>query len=378
MEGFALTHKGCEEFAALEIAELLKTKCENADYSLVFKIKNEMELCKLCYLSQSITKAGLLLKKGRHNDFDSLANIDFSKYLSEEDSFRVACIKKENVDESTKEIEEKIGEIIINHIKEKKNYKQKVSLTNPSVIFLYFVANDAYHFGIDFAGIDLSKREYKIFTNPSSIKGTIAFSLLKFADYNKKESILDIMCGDGVLMIEAGLYAANFPVNFFQKERLAFNKIPFIKKEGIKTMFKKADGKIIKKELNITGLDDTLRNMKAARKNAKIAGISKYINFSKIDVDWLDIKIKEKSVNKILTQLPSVSKNLSETDIRKVYNEIFYQAEYILHKNGRAVFAARKKELALEVAEKYGFVLKKEKEVWTGEQPMYFFALIKE
>ena len=45
-----------------------------------------------------------------------------------------------------------------------------------------------------------------------------------------------------------------------------------------------------------------------AKKNAKIAGVDKQINFSRCDLQNLDIKFKENEVDRIVTHLPS-SKN---------------------------------------------------------------------
>ncbi|MDP2749226.1 MAG: THUMP domain-containing protein [Nanoarchaeota archaeon] len=376
MKAFALTHKGCEEFAAAEIEEKLKTKCEYETGKAIvfFNVKTEIDICKICYTGQSIIKTGLFLEKGKIENPKLTA--DFSKYLKEDESFKVLCLKQDS--EITRaDFEGKIGKLIINQIEAKTKRVQKVSLKNPNIIFLCFICDDEFYLGLDFAGIDLSKREYKIFSNPCSIKGSLGFSLIKFSGYDKKENIVDVMSGDGVIMIEAGLYAAGFPVNFFQKEKLAFNKFSFLENDKIKKMFEDTDKKIKKDNMNILGLDSSLRNVKAARKNAKISGISRLIEFSKIDIDWLDIKIKEKSIGKIISQLPCPSKNVDENELKTIYNELFYQVEYIIKNKGELAIIIKKKELILELMKKYGFELKREKEVWAGQQQLYFLLLTK-
>lgn len=375
MKGFAITHKGCEEFCAKEIEEKLKVKCEIGKAIVFFNVKDALDLCRLCYTGQSVIRTGIFLGKGKISQLEK-TDIDFSQHLNEEDSFKVETFKIDELKLKTK-VEEDLGGIIIKNVEKNKKYRQKVSLSNPTIIFLCILSEEGYFIGIDFAGIDLSKRDYKIFTNPSSLKGTVCFSLLKFAEYNPKESVVDVMSGDGTMMIEAGLYASKFPVNFFQKERLAFNRLPFVERIRIKKMHDEVDKKADKDEKQILGLDNSLRNAKSARKNAKIAGINKTINFSKIDIDWLDIKLKEKSVDKIISQLPSPSRNTDENELKKKYDELFYQADYILKKNGTIAAVMRKKELAVESAKKYGFIVYKEKEVWTGEQMLYFLNLVK-
>ena len=55
------------------------------------------------------------------------------------------------------------------------------------------------------------------------------------------------------------------------------------------------------------------------KKNAKIAGVDKHINFSRVELEWLDIKFKKESIDRIITN-PPISKN---ANLDKVYNEFF-------------------------------------------------------
>ena len=58
------TNKGAEHIAAKEIVELVKsTKIKQEDTVVKFEIKDMIDLCTVCYKSQSINKAILLLSE---------------------------------------------------------------------------------------------------------------------------------------------------------------------------------------------------------------------------------------------------------------------------------------------------------------------------
>jgi 23S rRNA G2445 N2-methylase RlmL len=84
-----------------------------------------------------------------------------------------------------------------------------------------------------------------------------------------------------------------------------------------------------------------MSDVRAAQKNAKIAGVEKLIDFTRQDVEWLDIKFKKGSVDCIVSNIPCPSGNMSESDIKRIYDDLFYQIKYVLSKKGRAVFLGK-------------------------------------
>ena len=128
--------------------------------------------------------------------------------------------------------------------------------------------------------------------------------------------------------------------------------------------FKDVDNNIKKTKANINCFDHMFKYVDYSKKNAKIAGVDKQINFSRVELEWLDIKFKEKSIDRIVTN-PPTSKN---ADLDKIYNEFFYQCEYILKNDGTVSLITRLPDFVKKHAEKHNFLASKEKEVWSGEQ----------
>ena len=376
MKGFLLTHKGMEDIASLEVKELIGKESEKMEGCIIFGISSYEDLFKLCYLSQSASGIFLLLKKFEYKDLSAdleknIESIDFSEWLGPETTFRVKC-KKEGEEESpTPEIERKLGEIIISNIKEKSGYKQKVDLENPNVTICLYLAGNQCCIGIDFAGFDLSKRPYKIFSDPSSVKGTLAYLLVRLSSYNKKEVLLDCFAGSGVIPIEASLFALGFPVNFYSKEKFAFMKIRKFANYNFKAFFAKIDSKIKKGgSLSIYSVDQSMKYVQFAKKNSKIAGVDKKLSFSRMDIEWLDTKFRKNTIDRIAAKLPESMKK----DLDKVYREFFYQAEFILSETGKMAIIGNK-SLVEKYASEFSFAVSGSREVFSGSKKYDVFVL---
>lgn len=384
MHAIAITNKGIEDIAKKEIKELIKVDSKIEDSVVIFKPKKILDLCLLCYKAQSITKLMLLLKeikfKKKEDIFSAIKNIDLKAFLDKNTTFEVRCKRIGKHDFSSQEIEEVVGEKIIEDLKKKYKFTPKVNLENPDlIIFVYIHKNKAY-LGIDLSGIDLSKRQYRIFAHPDALKGTISYAMLRLADYKKTDFLLDTFCNDGTIPIEAALFATNFSVNFYQKDKFSFLKLKPFQKTDFDKFFEAIDKKAnLKEKTKITGYDAQLRDIKASQKNAKIAGVNKNINFSKVDVEWLDTKFKKGEVDKIATNLPSLG-HLRESDVEKIFNEFFYQSDFILKNKGKICLALKTLkyfDLLKEKAEKHKFKIVKDMGVMQGEQAIKLISIQK-
>jgi 23S rRNA G2445 N2-methylase RlmL len=381
MKGLAITSKGIEDITSLEIKDLIKSKGEIKDSCVIFNIKKLEDLCLLCYRSQSVDKIMLLLDNFDFKDNKDLVKklksklnkIKLSDWLDKETTFRVSCkLLKSQISkglENSKNFQKRLNNE--ENIKKTKKYKQKVDLDTPDITFLLFINQNTAYLGIDFSGRDLHKREYKVFTHPDALRSTIAYSLLRIADLKPKELLLDPFCHSGEIPIESALSSTNFPVNYYAKEKFAFLRFKPLKKLDFNKFFEKIDKKITKiQKATINCFDPESTNLNAAKKNAKIAGIKKSLNFSRMETTNLDIKLEKEIIDQIVTHPPEQTKSTNPTDLGEIYDEFFYQSKFILKKQGKLVTISRKTDLLKQSAEKHKFKIKQEREVWSGKQVM--------
>ncbi|MBD3361922.1 hypothetical protein GF358_03980 [Candidatus Woesearchaeota archaeon] len=288
MKAIALTNKGIEDICALEIKEILNKPSETKKGFVLFEA-NEKEITKLIYLGRSFTKILLI--------------DDLNRWVKN----RTFAVRAEN-----KELEIKIADKIT---------EGKVDLDNPEVIIY---AIDSSHYGIDLCGEDLSKRDYRIFLGPESLKGNVAYALIRLSSFDPKKRLLDCFCKSGVIPIEAALFSLVKSVHYYSKDKFLFNNYW----EWSEKYLEELDSEIGKGSLDINCVDISMNHLNAAKKNAKIAGINKEITFSRIDFKDLDLKYSKIDC---LVTIPSVPAS-----------EFFKQAKEILSPKGKMVLIMRK------------------------------------
>jgi len=389
-----IVNKGFEKAAVVQVRDILEHKSVKVEETIVsFIAKEWSDVYRFIYKNQIANRVIYLLCDFEYTDEDDLLE-KIKKGITEknEDSFlkdlltngvdfRASFKIDEHTDVTGTEAE--IGGVLIEYAKIL-GKDLKVNLKNPLLNFYVYSYNGHAYVGIDLSG-ELSKRDYKIFNNAVSLKGTTAFGLLMLAGFKPKDNYLNPCCYSGTIEIEAALYSANLSHRFYNKS------FPFMKLSSAisniadsywENFFKKIDDERIDTNVSgtgnadkintsicsITGSDKLLSSISAATKNAKIAGVESLIDFRRIDLDWMDIKFEEDSVDKIISFIPGSSKH--DKHLIKDFKQIFYQAEYILKKSGKLVILCLSKELLLQSSSEY-FDLDHETSVHSGGQAMF-------
>ena len=372
VEAVAIAHKGFETVCESEIVELIKAKkCVVGDTTVLFEAKDTKEIAELCYKAQSVSRIILVISKFEHNgkkgnEFlellkDSINAADFGAWLKDR-TFRVNCEHTIELEATSVDIAEQAGEYIIDKT------KAKAKMNDPDIIVFVYVNDKTCFVGIDFSGFDLSKRDYKIYVMASSMNGALAYSFIRAAGFKKDSVLLDPFCGSGIIPIEAALYSSGKSPNFYRKDKFAFHKF-------MKIDLDKFDNEKKEIEAQIFGSDFILSAVKATRNNAKIAGIEKTLNMTKIEVEWLDTKYDEKFFDFIVTQPPIDSKQTDVKQIEKAHKELFNHAEYILKDKGRLAVIMQKTDIFRRCM--YNFEITEEYSVWQGKQELTVMVLKK-
>lgn len=369
MKCIALVHKNLEDISAAEIFEIIGKKGDISETAIIFDANDE-EVCTLCYRGQSFFKLGKLIGEKeikKIEDVEELVKkIDF---FSEDKSFVVRLIKK-NSDLESMETEKEIGGFILKHLQKNNKFVPKVDFKEPDYTIVAYVNGNRCYMFLDYSVIDLSKRDYKIFSQNETIKGTTAYNLLKFSGYDKKKKLLDCFCGSGTIPIEAALYKLGMPVNYYRKEKLGFSKF-------LKFDFEKADKKIKEpKKQDIDGYDHLLKNLKNSEKNAKIAGVEKAINFTKIEVDALDIKLKKDSFDLVVANPPRYGKREDENKYNKLVETFFLRVEWPLKMGGKIGILTNCKEKYIS-ASKEIYKLEEERDINIGDEKLSMLRFVK-
>ncbi len=215
----------------------------------------------------------------------------------------------------------------------------KVHLDKPDNIFVPFKTEKNTILGLALTHKEMRKREYRVFTSNTSLRPTIAASVLRLAGYTGKEKLLLPYENDGTLAIEAAL--------------IATHKSPFAY-EGVGEVLKPEVEE--EQEATVDVAVPSVPYLKAVQKNAKIAGVHRSINVTKAELDWLDTKYDEHSKEIVIVQLPASSKRRKESDTKKIAEELAYQARYVL-KGTLAILTLKPEEHEFSFKEKARYQL---------------------
>ncbi len=387
-KGFVVTNKGAEEVCSLEISELIKCRnIEEKETVVIFQFSELIDLCSLCYTAQSINKGVFLLfemdivssiEENIEKIKEEIKKLELKYWISKEKAIKVECERYGEHDFKSVDIEIETGKLILEKIKKDFGFEQKTDFDNPDIKFFFYIYEKKGYFGIDFSGIELSKRQYKIFNHPESLKGTTGYVLARRAGFKKNLSILDPFMGSGIIVIEAGLYVSKFPVQYYNKEKLAFSNFEFFKKQGSDKFFRLHDSKIKKSKMKIYGYDMQMKYLKATQKNAKLAGVDKFLNLSRCEIEWLDTKIEKNSIDLIVTDPPRFSKHRPDKNLEKTYKELFYQADYILKRKGSITVFIRDYELLENAAKKHNFKIQKKYSLNQGKESFNIITYVRD
>ena len=334
MKGLAICHKGIEDIAEKEIEEIIDEAGTVEERAIIFNADTE-KLAKLAYMGRSIKRVLAFLGKAKINSrFEDIVPL-LQQLVKESKSaewlqcrtFKVEAKRIGEHDFTSQDVVEKIGELFLEkHTKD----GTKVAMENPQVIVFVFINQNVLYLGIEVSGFDLSKREYKLFSTGASINSSVAYALARIAKVKQKETILDPFCNAGVIPIEIALYLKNLSTNFYRKDKMWFSKVLHIDAKQFDNP--------LDPEVKIIEYDRLMNFMQATKKNAQIAGVNKLIYISRADIEWLDTKQEEKSIDKIVTRMPSLSKTFDKKGAEKLYKEFFYKAEFILADKGKIAF----------------------------------------
>jgi len=244
----------------------------------------------------------------------------------------------------------------------------KANLSRPDVV-LYTVAvvekdNLKIVVGVDVIGTSLPKRDWRIIVGRRGLKSTVAAAAAIYALQNNTRHLLDPLADDGMLVIEAALFVTRTSPRLFQKE-FAFQKFP-----ATKDWKKILETKRKKEEITIEGYVNTMRDLKAIRTNAKLAGIEKSIHATKITVDWMDIKKEESVIDCIITAPIPSGRAVTLEQAAKMNDQLFYQVEYVLKKGKTMTCITEKPTELMAPAEKFCFTIIEQRPVLVGKRPM--------
>ena len=173
--------------------------------------------------------------------------------------------------------------------------------------------------GIDTSGVSLHKRGYRQMTVKAPITETLASALLMLTPWKKDRILVDPFCGSGTFPIEAAMMAANIAPGMnrtFTAEKWTNLISRQLWYDTVEEAQELVNTDI---EVDIQGYDIDGEVVKAARENAKRAGVDHLIHFQQRAVADLH---HPKKYGFIITNPPYGERLEEKADLPELYTQI--------------------------------------------------------
>lgn len=229
------------------------------------------------------------------------------------------------------------------------------------------IKKDIVAIGLDTTGASLHKRGYRVSPVIAPISETLAASLIALTPWHPDRILVDPFCGSGTFPIEAAMIAANIAPGM-NREFLAEQWEHLIPKRYWYDVIDDANSRINDEiETDIQGYDIDGDIVKAARENAKNAGVDHLIHFQRRPVSELN---HPKKYGFVITN-PPYGERLEERkalpalyrEIGEAFRRLDAWSEYVI--------------TSYDQAEKYiGRKADKNRKIYNGMIKTYFYQFL--
>ena len=181
------------------------------------------------------------------------------------------------------------------------------------------ILKDEVTIGLDTSGDSLHKRGYRLLVGKAPISETLAAALILLTPWNKDRILVDPFCGSGTFAIEAAMIGANIApgMNRHFTAQKWENLIPKSEWEAVLKEAQELVRKDIKMDIQAYDIEENM--VKAARENAKRAGVENYIHFQKRPVCELS---HSKKYGFLITNPPYGERIETKESIPEIYAQL--------------------------------------------------------
>ena len=251
--------------------------------------------------------------------FQGIKNLPWEEYIPEDGKFWVKKASSINSKLfSPSDIQSIAKKAMVERMKQKyhKEWFKEDGAAYPVRIFLL---KDEVTVALDTSGDSLHKRGYRTMTSKAPLTETLAASLIMLTPWRKDRILVDPFCGSGTFPIEAAMIAANIAPGM-NRDFTAEEWTNMIDRKLWYECVKEAEDMIdTTVKVDIQGYDIDGDVIKAARENAKRAGVEHMIHFQQRAV--ADLR-HPKKYGFIITNPPYGERLEDKADLPELYTQI--------------------------------------------------------
>ena len=251
--------------------------------------------------------------------FQGIKNLPWEEYIPEDGKFWVKKASSINSKLfSPSDIQSIAKKAMVERMKQK-YHKEWFKEDGAAYPVRFFLLKDEVTVALDTSGDSLHKRGYRTMTSKAPLTETLAASLIMLTPWRKDRILVDPFCGSGTFPIEAAMIAANIAPGM-NRDFTAEEWTNMIDRKLWYECVKEAEDMIdTTVKVDIQGYDIDGDVIKAARENAKRAGVEHMIHFQQRAVADLS---HPKKYGFIITNPPYGERLEDKADLPALYTQI--------------------------------------------------------
>ena len=315
-------HFGLEAVLKREITDLGYEVTKVEDGRVTFE-GDEEAICRANIFLRTAER--VLIQVGRFKAttfeelFQGIKNLPWEEYIPEDGKFWVKKASSINSKLfSPSDIQSIAKKAMVERMKQKyrKDWFKEDGAPYPVRIFLL---KDEVTVALDTSGDSLHKRGYRTMTSKAPLTETLAAALILLTPWRANRILVDPFCGSGTFPIEAAMIAANIAPGM-NREFTAEQWTNLIDRKLWYECVKEAEDMIdTEVEVDIQGYDIDGDVVKAARENAKRAGVDHMIHFQQRAVADLN---HPKKYGFLISNPPYGERLEDKADLPALYTQI--------------------------------------------------------
>ncbi|HEU5360115.1 MAG TPA: THUMP domain-containing protein [Candidatus Deferrimicrobiaceae bacterium] len=179
---------------------------------------------------------------------------------------------------------QKVKDAVADRFRERFRRRPDVDTVDPQVRIHLRIHRDECTLSLDTSGESLNRRGYREDPSSASLRETLAAGVVALAGWDGTRPLADPMCGAGTILIEAALLAAGRAPGLLRSS-FGFQRLAgFDRKAWERILAEARERPHAAPRFRIEGSDRSEAAVRGARRNARRAGVDRWVRFRPLDL----------------------------------------------------------------------------------------------
>ena len=321
----AKTFLGLEGVLADELRDLGAEEVTEGNRVVSFKGDKEMlyRANFACRTAVRVLKPFLKLRSTSADDlYEQIKTFDWEQLMNIKTTFAIDATVYSEEFTNSRFVTYRVKDAIADFFNEKYGKRPSIRLTNPDIRLDVHISGRDVTLSLDSSGDPLFKRGWRVAQTDAPINEVLAAGIILLSGWKGETDLVDPMCGSGTFLIEAALIGANIAPGVY-RDSYAFQQWPDYDAELFEQIYND-DSREREFTHKIYGSDIEGKAIAIARANVKNAGLNKYIELERKDIN----DIEEVPAGGTLISNPPYGERLNVEDIESLYRDMGYKFKH--------------------------------------------------